>query len=220
MVAGAAEVAVVGGALLLAVGLADRAVHVEDEPGELAVPVGAIDPLAGEVHQPVQVVAGREGLGLEAGDLAGRGRRVVPGPTAHHGAHRGIDAESLGVVEVLVPGQAAVDRLTQQGGRGCAEYSGRSVCRAARSAAECGEVEGVVEFAVGQQSGIAGDVGAVEFEAEAAVELGSEWLGLAVTHRESLSGRQETSENPGKPGSFAQVLCQTQGFIWEIRVES
>ena len=59
-------------------------------------------------------------------------------------------------------------------------------------------------------------MGAAEFEAEAAVESGSEWLGLAVTHRESLSGRQEMSENPGKPGSFAQVLCQNQGLIREI----
>jgi hypothetical protein len=41
-----------------------------------------------------------------------------PDPPADHGAHRRIVAESLGVVEVLVPGQAAVDRLTQQGGRG------------------------------------------------------------------------------------------------------
>jgi hypothetical protein len=36
----------------------------------------------------------------------------------------------------------------------------------------------------------------VEFETEAAVELGSEWLSLVVTHRKSLSGRQEASENP------------------------
>ena len=64
-----------------------------------------------------------------------------------------------------------------------------------------GEVEGVVEFAVGQESGIAGDVGAVEFEAEAAVELGSERLGLAVTHEDCLVdfGRKwaETLEFPG-----------------------
>jgi hypothetical protein len=38
-----------------------------------------------------------------------------------------------------------------------------------------------------QEPGITGAVGAVEFEAEAAVDLGSEWLGLAVTHRKSLS---------------------------------
>jgi hypothetical protein len=25
------------------------------------------------------------------------------------------------------------------------------------------------------------------------------------------------SETPGNPGGFAQVLCQIQGLIWEIR---
>jgi hypothetical protein len=59
----------------------------------------------------------------------------------------------------------------------------------------------------------------VEFEAEAAVEPGSERIGLAVTHKKLLSRRQEESENPGKPGRFAQALCHAQGFIWEIRVK-
>ena len=186
MVAGAAEVAVVGGALLLAVGLADRAVHVEDDPGELAMPVRAIDPLAGQVHQPVQVLAGRERLGLEPADLAGRGGRMVSGPTADHGAHRGIDAQALSVVEVLVPGQATEEGLTQES-REAVACVPAGPCVVQHVGGRVGELEGVVEFAVGQESGIAGDVGAVEFEAEAAVELGSEWLGLAVTHRKSLS---------------------------------
>ena len=42
-------------------------------------------------------------------------------------------------------------------------------------------LEGVVEFAVGQESGIAGDVGDVEFEAEAALELGVE-VALSGSH--------------------------------------
>src|SRR5262249_44299424 len=71
LVAGAAEVTVVGRALLVAVGLAHRAVHIEDQPGQLAVPVGAVDPPAGEVHQPVQVGPGGERRGLEPADLAG-----------------------------------------------------------------------------------------------------------------------------------------------------
>ena len=57
-----------------------------------------------------------------------------------------------------------------------------------------GELESVVEFAVRQESGIAGDVGPWKFEAEAAIELGSKWRGLAVTHWESLSGRQEIAK--------------------------
>jgi hypothetical protein len=73
--------------------------------------MGAVDPLAGEFHQPFEVGRGREGLGLEAGDLAGRSCGVVLGPSADHGTHRRVEPESLGVVEVLVPGQAAEDRL-------------------------------------------------------------------------------------------------------------
>jgi hypothetical protein len=65
------------------------------------------------------------------------------------------------------------------------------------------------------EPGIAGDAGVVD--EEATVELGSWWLDLAVTHREALSWRRETSVSPGKPEGFAQVLCQFQGFIWEIR---
>src|SRR5688572_10066432 len=42
MVAGAAEVAVVGRALLGAVSLADRAVHVQDEPGVFPMRVGGV----------------------------------------------------------------------------------------------------------------------------------------------------------------------------------
>jgi hypothetical protein len=67
--------------------------------------------------------------------------------------------------------------------------------------------------------GEADALGPVEFEEEAAIELGSKWLCLAVTHQRYLSGWQETSENPGKPGGLAQVLCHTQGFICEIWVQ-
>jgi hypothetical protein len=45
-----------------------------------------------------------------------------------------------------------------------------------------GDLEGVVEFAVDEEPGVAGNVGPVEFEAEAEVELGSKRHGLAMTH--------------------------------------
>src|SRR5947208_16559880 len=62
------------------------------------------------------------------------------------------------------------------------------------------EVEGVIEFAISQQSGVTGDFGAEESESETTVELGSERLGLAVTHKESPSFRQESMKNPGITG--------------------
>ncbi len=111
MVAGAAEAAVVGRALLLAVGLAHRAVHVEDDPGELAVMTGAVDPQARQVHQLIQIRLGRQRLGLEAGHLASRSGHGVTGPPTDDSAQGGVDTEAFGVVEVLVAGQAPIDRL-------------------------------------------------------------------------------------------------------------
>src|SRR5262245_56457099 len=64
-------------------------------------PAGRSRPLAGQVHQPVQVRAVRERLGLEPADLAGRRGGVVSGPPAHNRVQRGIDAPALSVVEVL-----------------------------------------------------------------------------------------------------------------------
>jgi hypothetical protein len=59
----------------------------------------------------------------------------------------------------------------------------------------------------------------VEFEAEAAVESGSERFGLVVTHQEVLSIRQGCTENPGKHWGRAQVSCRKRRSIWEIRVQ-
>jgi hypothetical protein len=94
--------------------------------------------------------------------------------------------QALSVVEVLVPGEPTEEGLTQEG-REAVACVPAGPCVVQLVSGRVGELEGVVEFAVGQESGIAGDVGAVEFETEAAIELGSKWLGLAVTHRESLS---------------------------------
>ena len=92
VVAGAAEVAVPGRALLLAVGRALGAVHVEDDAfGRLAL-VHPVDPGAGQIHQRRQVGVGRQPLGLEAPDLAaGRGQAIQP-LTADDRPHRGIRA--------------------------------------------------------------------------------------------------------------------------------
>src|SRR5262249_33576124 len=146
----------------------------------------------------------------------GRGRRVVPGPPANHGAHRRVNAESLGVVEVRVPGQAAVDRLPQQGGRGVLNIrAGAMVLQLTGGGA--GQVEGIVEVAVSQQSGIAGDLGSEESEPETAVELGSKRLGWAVTHEDCSAKGQDVAGNPGIRRVLAQLSCRFRPLIWEIR---
>jgi hypothetical protein len=82
-----------------------------------------------------------------------------------------------------------------------------------------GQVEGVIEFAISEQSGIAGDLGTEEWEPETAVELESERLGWAVTHEVGSSNGQEVVGNPGICRVLAQLSRRFWLFIWEIWVE-
>jgi hypothetical protein len=109
VVARTAEVAVVGAALLTAVGLADGAVHVEDQLGELTVRMGLVDPLARQIDQERQILVGAECVGLEAGHLTGGRGCGVLGPATHDGPHHGIEAKAIGVIDILVTGQSAVN---------------------------------------------------------------------------------------------------------------
>jgi hypothetical protein len=141
---------------------------------------------------------------------------VVPGPHADHGTHRRVEPESLGVVEVLVPGQAAEDRLPQQGGRGVLSIPAGSTALQLTGGGS-GQIEGDVVFAVGQESGIAGDLGAEESEPESAVELGSQWFGRAVTPKVGSTNGQEATGNPGSRRVSAQLSCRLRLLNWEIR---
>src|SRR5215211_4930519 len=65
MVAGAAEVAIVGAALLLAVGRADAGVHVEHDPLYGAASVHAVDPVPRQIRQHRKVGLLGQHLGFE-----------------------------------------------------------------------------------------------------------------------------------------------------------
>lgn len=70
MVTQALEVPV-GRALLPTVGLADRAVQIENQLFQRLALVDRVDPAAGELHQFREVALAAERLGLESADLAG-----------------------------------------------------------------------------------------------------------------------------------------------------
>jgi len=113
MVAGAAEVAVVRRSLLPAVGLAHRAVHVQHDPRELPRLLDAIDPFPRELRKSDLVLLRGEHLCLEPANLARRRRCPLYCPTADNLTHSGIDGEPIGVVGVLVPGEAGENRLPE-----------------------------------------------------------------------------------------------------------
>ena len=108
-------------------------------------------------------------LGLEPAHLAGRGRRPVEPLPADDGAHGRVAGEPLGVVDVLVAGEPAVDRLPQQAEQPVPDVLPAPALGEGRRGRR-GQAEGVVQLAVGEQAAVGGDPGAVELELEAAVE--------------------------------------------------
>src|SRR5262245_28859355 len=69
--------------------------------------------------------------------------------------HRRIEAEAFGVVDILVAGQPAVDRLAQQGSETVPGVLPRAgVVQAA--GCRLGQSESVVKFPVGEQSSVTG----------------------------------------------------------------
>jgi hypothetical protein len=100
MVAGAAEMPVIGAAFLLAVGRALARIHVEHDHLQRSPLLYLVDPLAGQIGEGGEVFRPRQPLSLEASHLACRG-----------GGPRRIVAQPLGVVHGLVAGEPSKHRL-------------------------------------------------------------------------------------------------------------
>src|SRR6516162_1398894 len=113
MVAGAAEVAVVGTAFLLAVGWALARIHVEHDHPRRSSLVHLVDPPAGQISKSGKVLGPTEPLRLEAAHLARRGGSSGDRPVADHPAHRRVATQSFGVVHVLITSQPSEHRLPQ-----------------------------------------------------------------------------------------------------------
>jgi hypothetical protein len=114
MVAGAAEVAVVGRALLVAIGRADARIQVENHLLRRAAVVNPVDPKPVQIGQGGDVVVGRQELGLEAAHLAGGRGLLGHGSSADNPPHGRIVTEAVGVVDVLVAADPPEGGLTEQ----------------------------------------------------------------------------------------------------------
>ena len=87
------KVPVVGRALLLSISLADRAVQVEDQLfGRLPL-LHLVDPLAGKIHQLLEVAVGVDNLRLKTAHLTGGSSPFVRQrcSAANHMTHGRID---------------------------------------------------------------------------------------------------------------------------------
>jgi len=104
--------AVVGGAFLVAIGLAHTRVHVEHDAVQRTAAVHPVNPSPREIGKRNKVLIIREPLGLEAAHLAGGGCLLRCSTTANDPAHRRITPEPVGVVQrtmiALVPAQNSI----------------------------------------------------------------------------------------------------------------
>jgi hypothetical protein len=158
VVAGAAEMAIVSAALLLAIGRAIARSHVEHDDPRRSPRVYLVDPPARQIRESGEVLGPGQPLRLQAAHLAGRRSRPGDRPVADHPAHRRVAAQPLGIIHVLVAGQPPEHRLTQQprqpvttilAGTRVDQHIGTGV----------GQPHRVVQFPIGQQPGVGGDRG-------------------------------------------------------------
>ena len=78
--------------------------------------------------------------------------------------------QAVSVVDILVASKTAEYGLTQQPRQQVARVLATPPIRQ-RRAREIGQAEGVVQFTIGEQSGVGGDARTVEFQPQATVEI-------------------------------------------------
>ena len=132
-----------------------------------------VDPNPREIDQGRQVLIRGKPLRLEAPHLAGRGGTTIKALAVHDGSHRRVARQSLGIVHVLVSGQAPKHRLAQQARQQVARVLASTQVRQRRPT-EVGQAENIVQLAVGQEPSVRRDPAAMEFQLQAAVKIDPE----------------------------------------------
>jgi len=89
--------------------------------------------------------------------------------------------EALGVVHILIAGEAAEHRLPQQPGEEMAGVATSAGFRQ-RATGQIGQPERVVQFPVGQQASVGGNTAAMELELQATVEIDPQGTVIRFTH--------------------------------------
>ena len=141
-----------------------------------------VDPDARKVSERAKVLVDGKKLRLEAPHLAGGSGLLCSSATADNPAHRRVTSQAVGVVHVLIATEAAEDGLAKQScQRMPAVLSGARVNEIVAS--HVGQPERVIEFTIGEQSGVGGDPGAMKLELQAAVEIKPQRLVLGFTRR-------------------------------------
>ena len=180
MVAGAAEVSVVGCSLLVTVGRADAAVHVENDLCRRVTVMNPVDPYPVHVGQGFNVRIGGQKLRFEASiwlEDAACLATALP-PTIHRDR---IEAEPVGIVHVVVAAKTAKEGLAELPDKIVATVLPTTGVR------ECvpgnlGQSDCIVQFPVRQQASVGSDLGTMELKLQATVKIEPQNPRFRFTH--------------------------------------
>src|SRR5215211_6168449 len=151
MIAGAAEVAVVGGPFLLTKGWADAGAHVEHNPLHRTTSMDAVDPASRQLGERGPVCLLGQHLGLKPTHLAGRCRSLRHGPATHDPAQGRIVRQPVGIIHVFVPSQSPEHGLAKLRDQSVAAILARPGIRKDFSGQAC-QAEGVIEIPKREQT--------------------------------------------------------------------
>ena len=138
---------VVGRALLLPMGWADGAIHIQHDDLRRLPLVNPVDPDTGEIGENGKVVIRRQQFRLEPAHLAGRGSAPLNGVAADDPAHRRVTAQSVSIVDIFVSGQSAIDRLSQEADQTVPAVLARPAI-GKDFTRQRGQTKGVIEFPI------------------------------------------------------------------------
>ena len=178
MIAGAAEVTVVGRAFLLAMGRA-AGMH-------------RVDPLARQIGERRDIGFSAENLGLEPPHLIGRGGLARHGLPTRDPAHCRASPEPVSVIDILIAGKPPEYRLPelrhQTAPSDCAIRLRHQAVPAipARPAAGqrlTGHAQCIAKFAKGKQAGIRSDPRTEKLQSQTAVKIDTQITRFRLTRR-------------------------------------
>jgi len=120
-------------------------------------------------------------LGLEAAHLAGRCGLLLSGTLADDVTHHRIVTQPLGVVDILIPGQATVNRPAQQRRHAVADVvAGPEVKQV--SGNQLRQSRRIIKIAIGEKTGVRTDPRSVELQLDGAVESEPQRVLACFTH--------------------------------------
>ncbi len=104
------------------------------------------------------------------------------GLAAANPTHGGIASQTVGIVHVVISTKPAIKGLTELPRHAVPCVVGYTVV-AENIPGHLGKLESVIEFSVGKKTSVSGDLGAVELQLQAAVEIDPMASLFSFTHR-------------------------------------